>query len=194
MLREVFNVSRAEELKDITIAVLAVTFIFAYDYRNPANVINALPFTFVAVVTAFIGHELAHIFAAKKFGCAAIYKLWLPGIVFGLLFMLIGIKFVAPGAVMIYPYTFSRWGFKATYLTATEYGLIALAGPVVNLAFAAFFRLLPGGLLTQSAWINAWLALLNLLPIVPLDGSKIFEWKPWLWFLFILFAGLLLFV
>jgi len=139
MLREVFNVSRAEELKDITIAVLAVTFIFAYDYRNPANVINALPFTFVAVVTAFIGHELAHIFAAKKFGCAAIYKLWLPGIVFGLLFMLIGIKFVAPGAVMIYPYTFSRWGFT-------------------------------------------------------LDGSKIFEWKPWLWFLFILFAGLLLFV
>jgi len=59
--------------------------------------------------------------------------------------------------------------------------IVAGAGPATNLAIALFFaaiaRLVPGSELTPVCFIavivNIWLALLNLIPIPPLDGSKI---------------------
>ncbi|MEM1760792.1 MAG: site-2 protease family protein, partial [Desulfurococcaceae archaeon] len=29
--------------------------------------------------------------------------------------------------------------------------------------------------------INSWIALFNLIPLPPLDGSKVINWKPTLW-------------
>jgi len=184
------------EIRDIIISVLAVAFIFAYpDF-------SLMPFFLVAVVIAFLFHELAHRYVARKFGCVAIYKMWPQGLLFGLLIALIGggFKFVAPGAVVIYPFHFGRWGFKRIHLTMTEMGIISISGIAVNLFFAAMFRPLAGTLMIEKidvfgslSFVNAFLALFNLLPIPPLDGSKVFRWKPWLWLLMILFATLLVF-
>jgi Zn-dependent protease len=41
------------------------------------------------------------------------------------------------------------------------------------------------------AYINAWLALFNLLPIPPLDGSKMIRTNPALWLPVIAVAALL---
>jgi len=64
--------------------------------------------------------------------------------------------------------------------------LVALAGPAMNLALALvlytgqglFWRFAPGGLpgdvdlmITQAAYLNVVLAVFNLIPIPPLDGS-----------------------
>ena len=188
-------------MKDITIAVLTVTLIFAYDMNNPANTINLLPFYLFLVIVSFLFHELAHRFVARRFGCKAVFKIWTQGIIFGLLFMLVGIKFVAPGAVTIYPYAFSRWGYRIVELTAVEMGLIAISGTGVNLALALFFKPLTGMLMWQGidvfgslSWLNAWWALINLLPIPPLDGSKIIAWRPLIWGLVFLAAVLLVFL
>lgn len=71
--------------------------------------------------------------------------------------------------------------------------LVAAAGPVSNLALALVFGLLfrffaPGAgeaavlgelfpaLLAQVVLVNVWLALFNLVPIPPLDGSKVLFW------------------
>jgi len=190
-----------EELKDIVLAVLSVSLIFAYDLNNPANTANVFPFYFLVVILAFLCHELAHRFVARKFGCAAFFKIWPQGILFGLLFMLVGLKFVASGAVMIYPYAFGRWGYRIVHLTAVDTGIIAFSGIGVNLVFAIIFRPLTGSLIWQGidvfgslAFVNAWLALINLLPIPPLDGSKIMAWKPLLWFIMFLAALLLVFL
>lgn len=58
---------------------------------------------------------------------------------------------------------------------------IALAGPLINIFLALFFLLLYK-LSSQEIWllglrINLTLAIFNLLPIPPLDGSKIFLYK-----------------
>ena len=115
--------------------------------------------------------------------------------------MLVGMKFVAPGAVVIYPYSFGRWGYKIIELTAVEMGIIAFSGVGVNLLFATIFKPLTGILMFQGidvfgtlAWINGWLALINLLPVPPLDGSKIMAWKPLFWFILFLAAVLLVFL
>jgi len=167
-----------EELKDLFISVLLISFILSFP-----NLQNFLLYLIIVVI-AFLFHELAHKFVARKFGCAAFYKIWYPGILFALFVTLISygnFKFISPGAVVIYPYTFGRWGFRVISLTVSEMGIIAFAGPATNLFFAIIFSLLPGEIARIIAFTNAWLALFNLLPIKPLDGSKIILWKPWVW-------------
>jgi len=192
----------SQELKDIIISVLVVTLIFAYPE------FNLLPFYLLAVILAFLFHELAHRFVARKFGCVAFYKMWLTGLLISLVLVIASggyIKFIVPGAVMIYPFRFGRWKFRVSRLTINEIGIISVAGILVNLFFAIIFKPLSGALIISAdskvvdvfaslSYVNAFLAFFNLLPIKPLDGSKVFLWKPWFWFFLIVIAGVLLFL
>ncbi|MEM5766204.1 MAG: site-2 protease family protein [Candidatus Aenigmatarchaeota archaeon] len=179
-LQELFT---KKEIKDLTISTLAISLIFAF----PRFELFLL--YLMASVIAFVFHELAHKFAAIKFHCAAFYEMWPTGLIFGFLFMLLGIKILAPGAVVIRPYRFGRWGFRTVRLSVSESGIISLSGPLVNLTFALIFYSFPA--LSFISDVNAWLAFFNLLPIPPLDGSKVVRWKPWLWLLMIIFAFIL---
>jgi len=175
-----------DEIKDIVVSTLAIAFVFSYP--NFENFFIYL----ITIVIAFILHELAHKFVAIKFHCAAVYEMWPMGLLFGLFFMFLGIKILAPGAVVIRPYKFGRWGFRTARLTVPEMGLIALAGPAVNLFFALIFFVIPGSIASFISSVNAWLAFFNLIPIPPLDGSKVVQWKGWVWFLFIVIAFVLM--
>jgi len=183
-----------EEIRDLVIAIVAVTLIFsAKTFPNIGFDLDNFPVYFLAVITAFLFHELAHKFTAMKFNCAAFFKLWPQGIIFGLILMFTGFKFVAPGAVMIFPFMFGRWGYRRIHLTNTEMGLIALAGPLVNLSFALIFSLLPGAIFNFLFMVNSWLYLFNMLPIPPLDGSKVMMWNTGLWvFFFIIGLALMI--
>lgn len=129
-----------------------------------------------AVVASFIGHELAHKFEAIRLGCWARFRLNLFGSIISLLSILLPIKFIAPGAVVIFG-----------QVTQRGVSRIAAVGPIVNLAIAAI--LLPSiyilysllGLLNASCstalmligQLNALIGLINLIPFSPLDGLKI---------------------
>jgi Zn-dependent protease len=73
------------------------------------------------------------------------------------------------------------WG-EVKPITKKKYGIISLMGPVVNIALAAIFYAASvvfqqaSGLLLTGVIVNIWLALFNMLPIPPLDGSKVFAW------------------
>lgn len=58
-----------------------------------------------------------------------------------------------------------------------DMALVALAGPLTNIAlgivFGLLFHLFPMTLFVEAAYINFFLAFLNLIPIPPLDGSKV---------------------
>jgi Zn-dependent protease len=177
-----------EEIRDIVIAVAALTIIFA-KFFGFANLFEA----FVIVVIAFLLHELAHKFTARKFGAVAHFQIWWMGILIGFITAFFGFIFVAPGAVVVSAYRFGRWPYKVQRLTIREMGIVAASGPAVNIIFSLLFFLLQGKLAGLLVAINAWLAFFNLLPVKPLDGSKIFVWKPWFWFLMLVVAGILVF-
>jgi len=133
-LQELFT---KEEVRDLAVSTIAISLIFAYPNFE-------LFFLYlVTVIFAFVFHELAHKFVAMKFHCAASYEMWPLGLAMGFFFMLLGIKILAPGAVIIRPYRFGRWGFRVARLTVPENGIISLAGPSVNLAFALIFYPFP---------------------------------------------------
>jgi len=167
----------ATEIRDLAIATISLTLIFSYGN------FSVLPVVFVSVLVGFILHELAHKFAANKFNAVAFFKLWPEGILVGLFTMLLPFRFLAPGAVVIYPFKYGRWGYREKHLTPNEMGIIASVGPMVNIFFAFVFALIPGWQLVGE--INAMLGVFNLIPIKPLDGSKVVLWKWWFWvFLF----------
>lgn len=133
------------------------------------------------LVAGFFLHEFAHKSIAMRFGYWAVYRMWTFGLLFALVIGLASsgrFLFAAPGAVVI----------LTPYASRRESGLISVAGPLTNLAVGGCFLPLAflgenllGLIGSMGAWINFWLAFFNLLPMPPLDGSKIFYWNARVW-------------
>jgi Zn-dependent protease len=172
------------ELRHISISVLvlavAVSGLGPWRWLGTEEVARRLAAISIPLAVGFIAHELSHKLVAMRYGYWAVYRMWSFGL---LLALLIGIGsngemlFAAPGAVVI----------LAPWYTRRESGLIGLAGPLTNIALACCFLPLSymGGMLAQigrfGAFINLWLAFFNMLPVPPLDGSKVFFWNPSVW-------------
>jgi len=183
------------EVRDLLISWLVLGFCFALVLFHTLS-LNGFVIALTALGAGFICHELSHKFVAQKLGLQAEFRLWQTGLIIALacafisLYSPIGFLFAAPGAVYILSYTPRREG-----------GLISLAGPTANIVLAFIFYAVArygsgfavdiGG---YGVIINLFLAAFNLLPIPPLDGSKIFAWNVPLWVvMMVIAAGLLVF-
>ncbi len=144
----------------------------------------------VVVGFGFVLHELAHKFTAIRYGYWAEYKMWFQGLILALVTSYFGFVFAAPGAVYIHGYNIKK----------SENGIISLAGPATNIMLAVLFLIsIPlasqYGLLSLAilgATINSFLAVFNLIPLVVLDGAKIFKWNPLIWVATMVMALILL--
>lgn len=184
-----------KELIDLTLAILLAAFIFSFPKIESF-------FTYLIIVLiAFLPHELAHRYLARKFGYIAFFQIWPQGIFIALLALIASfglIKFIALGAVMIYPISF-RGGFLIEKrISIKENALISLAGPLVNIVICILSLLLyfitKINFLLYITQVNAWISVFNLLPIFPLDGSKIFVYSYKKWILMFFFSFILLFI
>lgn len=127
----------------------------------------------VIVSICFLLHELGHKFVAQRYGAWAEYRMYPQGLGLCLLFSLFGFLFAAPGAVVI-----------AGRIDDARNGKISVAGPLVNLVLGALFLAMMfvttgrlHAIIYLLAHFNVFLALFNLIPIPPLDGSKILKWN-----------------
>ena len=195
----------ARELKDLALATGAFTLALALMQVGGAfgimslgigpallSIVLLAPVMLVAFAPAFIIHELGHKFAAKYYGCWAEFRADPSGLRFGvLLALLLGIVFMAPGAVMV-----------AGNVSRKQNGHIAIAGPLVNLALL-IIGIGAGGVLIGvfgNNWLvetvvfywlaaNSILGAFNMLPFGPLDGRKIKTWsEPVFWVTISIFA------
>jgi Zn-dependent protease len=158
---------------------------------NLAVDIEILVAAAIATCSGFILHEMGHKFVALRRGYTAHFQLWTWGIALAIVTVVLSggrLFFGAPGAVYILPgaaagaygYGYFSSDFKRTD-AARENMIISAAGPGINLAFAVFFFLLYElttgflGLIAIFGWeLNVVLGSFNMLPIPPLDGSKVF--------------------
>jgi Zn-dependent protease len=165
----------------ISIGVAVMTFAFAIAYVGGALnlgiyfrlgggflILLVLTGSFVAVVTAFFLHELAHKAVAQRYGALAEYRYFPAGLLLGLVTALLGWMLAVPGAVVI-----------SGRITPRHQVRISLAGPATNLAFAAVFIGLSIALGTTPgrfrepvpifigtlAFVNLLLAGFNLIPV-----------------------------
>jgi len=166
----------------ISVAVLTVAFAISIigGIGNLAD-IDMTAFAYIlgasllAVASGFLLHELSHKSVAQRYGCEAEFRMNPMGLVIGLFTAFFGFLFALPGAVMI-----------AGRITNRENGIISASGPVVNLIIGAICLAAVASMERETllwliigivAFINIWLAFFNLLPLSPLDGSKVVYWN-----------------
>jgi len=132
--------------------------------------------SFIALIIAITIHEFSHALVADRLGDPTPRsqgRLSLNPLKhldpIGTVMMLVA-RFGWGKPVPIDPYNFSH--------PKRDELFVALAGPVSNLILASFlaivYRFFPVSIIFVIAIINIYLAIFNLLPIPPLDGSKIF--------------------
>jgi len=170
---------RREESLELLVAALLVSVV----YLSVIPRWNLIPLV-VGVVVAFLTHELSHKFTAIKLGYIARFKLSKLGALLTLIsaIPIIPIKMIAPGYVSIVSI--------GKFPSVKDEGLIALAGPLSNiiLSILGTVSLL---FLHEVSYIslmtllfvkvNLDIALFNLMPLLMLDGEKIFRWNAFLW-------------
>ena len=187
-----------KEIRDLIISfiVIALGFTILYSNGDYSHVTLIFPVVMIGVGAGFIFHELGHKFVAMHYGYYAEYELWPTGLLIALVSSFFGFIFAAPGAVVIY----SNGMEKKTN------GIISLAGPIVNIILGLIFFLILGSLgdfiytetgaivyliCVLGTRINFFLAAFNLLPIPPLDGSKVMSWSVPVWLITFAIAAIL---
>ena len=187
-----------KEIRDLIISfiVIALGFTILYSNGNYSQIGLVFPIVMIGVGAGFIFHELGHKFVAMHYGYYAEYELWPTGLIIALVSSFFGFIFAAPGAVVIY----SNGMEKKTN------GLISIAGPIVNIILGLIFFLILGSLgdfiytetgaivyliCVLGTRINFFLAAFNLLPIPPLDGSKVMAWSVPVWLITFAIAAIL---
>ena len=184
-----FSKTEIEHLTQATIAfAIALGLMFSGGLMGAlGDTSKFILFSFIGLVTftpGFLVHEIAHKVQARKYGCWAEFRASPGGLRLGLIVAaLIGVVFMAPGAVMV-----------AGNTSREQFGKIALAGPVSNVALwcigLAFAVTVSSPNIYFDLFIFYWmmangiLGALNMLPFGPLDGKKIRTWSVpvfWIW-------------
>ncbi len=198
------HLTSLRELREMAIAdvILIIAFDLALTGGVPglrsgagiADFLYLLPITAIAVTLSFALHETMHKLVAQRFGAIAGFVRSQMGTLITIVTAMLGFLVGIPGATVIYTNTFTK----------REEGIVSLAGPLTNFAvFVVFFTagilvyhgfvhsismLLSQGQLASSyiqniliftVFISILLAFFNMLPIPPLDGSKILRWNKY---------------
>ena len=184
-----FSKTEIEHLTQATIAfAIALGLMFSGGLMGAlGDTSKFILFSFIGLVTftpGFLVHEIAHKVQARKYGCWAEFRASPGGLRLGVIVAaIIGVVFMAPGAVMV-----------AGNTSREQFGKIALAGPVSNVALwcigLAFAVTVSSPNIYFDLFIFYWmmangiLGALNMLPFGPLDGKKIRTWSVpvfWIW-------------
>lgn len=132
------------------------------------------------MVASFLTHEIAHKIMAQRSGLWAEFRLTTMGAVLTLVSVFLPFKMIAPGAMMI----------GGTMRKNSDIVNISIAGPITNFIYSCAFLGIAFALplpvewalvLLFAAYINAFMAVFNLIPFGVLDGYKIFSMNKKIW-------------
>lgn len=175
------------EIRGIIITILVIAFIISF--RNwgsgkeidiGSGLFNLLNAILIAVVSLLV-HESAHRFTALYAGLRAEYKPWTFGLIAGIIaaFLFNGrVWILLPGGVLFHHLAAHRIGWWRYDIAVVTVGMLSLWGSVSSIFFALFLKIISNfvtnPLIEKAILLNIALALYTMLPIPPLNGSRVF--------------------
>lgn len=188
--KEIHDLIKAWFFISLAFAILFSGEIFAFQIVRLTTyfIISAL-----TVGIAFLFHEMMHKVIAQKYNYQAEFRAFDKMLWLALIMSFFGFIIAAPGAVVIHAFNISK----------ERNGKISLAGPLTNLVLALFFLFLLFSIDTTGIFniflnfgfrINSFLALFNLIPVMPFDGRKILDWNKGIYIAIMIFALILFFM
>lgn len=170
----------------IALTIIVISLVFGSKLLVAGSILG---FTLVSIIASIsiVLHELAHKYTAIHLGCFSKYVLHPLGFILTLISAIpfIPIKIIMPGVTLVFSRTLDPDRERRIN------GLTAFSGPLTNILLAtlalatlSFFNPKLGltrFFFTYMLQLNSWIAFFNLLPIPPLDGSKVLSWKTTLW-------------
>ena len=163
------------EIGDLAKAWIAISIAFAIVLSGAQISVAFLMMFIVSALTVgvgFIFHEMGHKMVAQHYGIWAEFRANYTLLLIAIAMSFLGFVIAAPGAVVI---GMNRHADKK------KMGHIAAAGPIMNiilaLMFLPLFMLFQNPIVFYGFFINAFLALFNMIPFGIFDGYKILKWN-----------------
>lgn len=183
-----------KEIKDLLAAWLFISLAFAILFTDSLVISVFITAFIISLLTAGIGfllHELMHKYFAQKYHLWAEFRASYPMLYLAIFFSFLGFIIAAPGAVIL----------KGN-VNKEKNGKISLAGPMTNIILAILFLIAVFLTFKQNLSflnlffnygfkINSLLALFNMIPVMPFDGSKVYSWNKSAYFITIIISGAL---
>jgi Zn-dependent protease len=177
----------SSEIKAIIISIIVLTVVVAFDDHNAVfsakSWIKNFAFWLIVVTISFMVKMKSHKLIAISYGFFSEYKIWWTGIILSLIFTLFSngkIWVLLTGGIWIYHLKVFRVGYFRYGQNIRALAMICLVGILGNVLFAAFvktldiwFGIIPSSIANKIFLFNLVLAAYNMLPIPPLDGSRV---------------------
>src|SRR3989338_3517748 len=174
------------EARGLTIAILVIGFIISFkewgaDKFNLSvglfNLFNAILISALSVMV----HDAGQRIWGLAIGFRIEFRMWTFGLIAAVAVAFItngNMWLIVPGGFMLHHLAGHRLGFFRYGVNYFGQAMVALAGPLFTLMLIILFKVLntffPSPLLQKAIIFNVIYAITSLLPIPPLDGSKIF--------------------
>jgi Zn-dependent protease len=172
-----------EELKSIALAILLLGFVIGFNDNQESfeilNWLRNLVQSIMLVALAILVRESVRRIYALQFGHKVEFKLWWTGIGIAIALAVISmgkIPFLVYGGMVVSILPRHRLGYFRYNISFKDKAGIALMTNLSSLVLALFFKVmmfLPSPLIEKAMIINIIFAIVNMLPIPPLDGSAI---------------------
>jgi hypothetical protein len=175
------------EFRNIVITILLIGFMYGFD--DGRKTFDLIPYAYnmlvcmaIAAITMIVfltGQRLAGLTA----GYRVEFQMWWPGLILALMICFItrGYFWIPiAGGMLLHHMSAHRLGFFRYGLNMLDNGVIASSGPLACVIFATILKQIsimtvgvPIPIVEKIYWFTLVFALVNMLPIPPLAGSKL---------------------
>ncbi|MDP3765525.1 MAG: hypothetical protein Q8R04_03355 [Nanoarchaeota archaeon] len=174
------------ELRGLIISILAIAFIISFkewgktSFELAAGLYNLFNAVLIVALSILI-HDLGQRIWALAIGYRVEFKMWSLGLFVALIIAFISngnLWLIVPSGFMLHHLAGHRLGFFRYGISYFGQAMVALAGPLFTLMLVILLKVLsvfsPNPLIQKAIIFNVVYAVTSLLPIPPLDGSKIY--------------------
>lgn len=174
------------ELRGLIISILVIAFIISFNEWGTAkfdfgvgfyNLFNAM----LIVALSILVHDAGQRIWGLAIGYRVEFKMWTFGLIIALVIAFLSngnLWLIVPSGFLLHHLAGHRLGFFRYGINYFGQAMVALAGPLFTLMLIIVLKVLstfsPNLLIQKAIIFNVVYAITSLLPIPPLDGSKIY--------------------